>query len=39
MYDILIREALPEDAKAILACMKQVGSETDNLTFGAEGLP
>lgn len=39
MEDIIIREARPEDAEALLAFMKQVGGETDNLTFGAEGLP
>ena len=39
MEQIMIREALPEDAEAVLACLKQVGGETDNLTFGSEGLP
>lgn len=34
-----IREALPEDAAALLDYLKKVGAETDNLTFGAEGLP
>lgn len=35
---IKIIEGSPEDAKAILEFTKKVGSETDNLTFGAEGL-
>lgn len=39
MEQITIREALPEDAEAVLACLKQAGGETDNLTFGSEGLP
>lgn len=33
-----IREAEGKDALAILAYLKVVGSETDNLLFGAEGL-
>ena len=37
--EIEIRKALPEDARGLLAFLQQVGSETDNLTFGAEGLP
>ena len=37
--NITIERANPEDAAAILAYLKQVGGETDNLTFGAEGLP
>ena len=39
MDQFIIREALPEDAEAVLACLKQAGGETDNLTFGSEGLP
>ncbi len=39
MAQITIREALPKDAEAVLACLKQAGGETDNLTFGSEGLP
>ncbi len=35
---IEIREGRPEDAEAVLAYTKIVGGETDNLTFGAEGL-
>ena len=37
--DITITRAKPEDAAALLAFLRQVGGETDNLTFGAEGLP
>lgn len=35
----LIREARAEDAQNMIQYLKQVGGETDNLTFGAEGLP
>lgn len=34
-----IREVMPEEAEALLACMRKTGGETDNLTFGKEGLP
>ena len=34
-----IRIATPEDAAAILAFCKLAGAETDNLSFGAEGVP
>ncbi|MBQ4370630.1 MAG: GNAT family N-acetyltransferase [Oscillospiraceae bacterium] len=34
-----IREIWPEEAKQTLEYLKKVGSETDNLSFGAEGLP
>ncbi len=37
--NIKIEKASPLDAKEILTYLKQVGGETDNLTFGAEGLP
>ena len=33
-----IRKACPEDAKQIIALLKIIGEETDNLTFGAEGV-
>lgn len=33
-----IKEGRPEDAEAMLEFTRQAGSETDNLTFGAEGL-
>lgn len=36
---ITIEKATPADAAAIIEYLKQVGGETDNLTFGAEGLP
>lgn len=38
MGSMKIRETLPEDAEKILAFMKKAGGETDNLTFGKEGL-
>ena len=37
--NINYREAEPSDAGKFLEYSKIVGSETDNLTFGAEGLP
>ena len=37
--NIIINKALPEDAKALLEYLKQVGNETDNLSFDGEGLP
>ena len=37
--NIQIERAACEDAAELLACLKQMGAETDNLTFGAEGLP
>lgn len=39
MSDYLIEKAKPEDAEAVLAYLKIIGSESDNLTFGAEGVP
>lgn len=36
---IVIEKASPMDAEAMLEYLKQIGGETDNLTFGAEGLP
>lgn len=35
---IVIEKASCMDAEAILEYLKQVGGETDNLTFGAEGM-
>lgn len=35
---IEIIEGRPEDAKAVVEFTEKVGGETDNLTFGAEGL-
>ena len=37
--ELTIRPALSEDAAAILAYLRQIGAESDNLTFGPEGLP
>lgn len=37
--NICIEKATPADAAELLDFFKLVGSETDNLTFGAEGLP
>lgn len=39
MSNITIRPAQPEDAREMLAYLRCIGGETDNLTFGAEGLP
>lgn len=39
MNEIEIKKALPENASALLAYLRQIGSESDNLSFGAEGLP
>ncbi len=36
---IRIREAVPEDARAILECSKAIGRETDFLLTGPEGYP
>lgn len=36
---IEIRKALKSDAEELLNLMKTLGKETDNLTFGEEGLP
>ena len=37
--DIRIEKAAPGDAAILLEYLKQVGGETDNLTFGTEGMP
>lgn len=37
--NIIIERAKPSDAEEVLAYLKQIGGESDNLTFGAEGLP
>ena len=39
MEHITIRELTPEDAQKMIAYLKQIGAETDYLTFGEEGLP
>lgn len=36
---ILYRTAAPSDAAALLEYLRTVGGETDNLTFGAAGIP
>lgn len=36
---ILVERARPSDAAELLAFLKQIGAETDNLSFGGEGLP
>ena len=36
---IRIEKAMPSDAAKLLKYLKQVGGETDNLTFGPEGMP
>ena len=37
--DVSIKKAAPSDAAMLLEYLKQVGGETDNLTFGSEGMP
>ncbi len=37
--NITIEKAKASDAKEILQYLKQIGAETDNLSFGGEGLP
>ncbi len=39
MEKFVIRKATPSDAAAMLEYIKRIGGETDNLTFGGEGLP
>ena len=34
-----IEKAKASDAEAVLEYLRQIGGETDNLTFGSEGLP
>ena len=35
---VTIREAKASDAKAIIEFCQQIGSETDNLSYGSEGI-
>lgn len=35
---LIIEKALPEDAQAVLELLKIVGGETENLSFGGEGV-
>ena len=37
--DIRIEKAAPGDAAILLEYLRQVGGETDNLTYGLEGMP
>ncbi len=37
--NMIYREAEPSDAGKVLEYLKRVGGESDNLTFGEEGLP
>ena len=37
--DWMIERAAVTDARALLAFLRQVGAETNNLSFGSEGLP
>ena len=39
MNDLTVREMLPEDAEQLIAYLKRIGGESDNLTFGPEGFP
>ncbi|MDD2955142.1 MAG: GNAT family N-acetyltransferase [Oscillospiraceae bacterium] len=39
MGDIVIREASGQDAKELIGYRKRIGGESDNLTYGPEGLP
>ena len=39
MKEFIIREARSEDAKQIIEYIRKIGAETNNLTFGSEGLP
>ncbi len=39
MNEICIRPARAEDAAAMLEYLRRIGGESDNLTFGAEGVP
>ena len=36
--DIIIKEARPEDAAKLIEYTKLVGAQTDNLSFGKEGI-
>ena len=37
--DYIIRKPTPDDAEELIKYLKQIGSESDNLTFGEEGIP
>lgn len=38
MEKLIIKEALPEDAERLIEYTKQIGGETDNLSFDGRGL-
>lgn len=38
MQEVIIRKASVEDAAAIIDYLNQVGGESDNLLFGANGF-
>lgn len=38
MKEIRIVKAMPEDAEGIIAYTKQIGGESENLTYGPEGI-
>ena len=39
MNGLIIRELTTDDAEQLIAYTKQIGGESDNLTFGADGFP
>lgn len=39
MDEIIIREANKEDAQELIIYTKRIGGESDNLTYGSEGMP
>ena len=39
MQELIVRELVPDDAEQLIAYTKQIGGESDNLTFGADGFP
>ena len=39
IMELIIRQAVPGDAAELLEFLRRVGAETDNLSFGAEGVP
>lgn len=39
MCEYVIEKASPNDAENVLAYLKVIGGESDNLTFGPEGVP
>ena len=39
MQELIVRALVPDDAEQLIAYTKQIGGESDNLTFGADGFP